>query len=199
MKKFILKTIALSFCGAALLTGCVTEDDQRLPDFTEVIGEDFSGQDNVVLAIDGWKNFAEAGSVLWKTQVFSGNGYAEFSGYQSGEASNIGWLISPPIALEAGNTKKLRFQAAQAFVSSTANSMQVLISTDYNGTDVLGATWMPLQANLPNVDSNYFEFLDSGEISLADYSGNVYVAFRVVSGQNNTIDGSWQVDSFRVY
>lgn len=199
MKKYINKSILVALVAASFTVGCVTEDDQRLPEFSQVYGQDFNGTDNVVLNIEGWKNFAEVGSVLWKTQVYSGNGYAEFSSYQSGEASNVGWLISPAITLEEDHNKVLRFQSSQAFVSSSANSLQVLISTDYDGENVTAATWTPIQANLPTVDSAYFEFIDSGEISLENYTGNIYVAFKVSGGTGNTIDGSYQIDSFRVY
>lgn len=200
MKKLFKKCFPVVLVAAITMSACVSEDDQKLPNFSLVYGEDFNGADNVPLAINGWRNFAEAGTVLWKTQQYSGNGYAEFSGYQSGESSNIGWLISPAISLAEGHNKVLRFQSSQAYVSSSANSLQVLISTNYDETNVLSATWTPIQANLPTVDSNYFEFIDSGEISLQNYTGNIYVAFRVVSsGTSTTLDGSYQIDSFRVY
>ena len=49
----------------------------------------------------GWTNFAEEGGEHWTEQVFSGNGYAEFSSYLTGDNVNIGWLISPGIDMDA--------------------------------------------------------------------------------------------------
>lgn len=53
-----------------------------------------SATDNTDLNVEGWLNYAEDGSELWTEQVYSGNGYAEFSAYQSGDSNNVGWLIS---------------------------------------------------------------------------------------------------------
>jgi hypothetical protein len=178
------------------------DDDTDLPAYTPLdFAEDFNeGADNTLLAIDGWKNYAEAGTAVWKNQQFSNNGYAEFSSFQSGEATNIAWLISPAIALEEDNDKTLRFQVSQSFVSSTANKLEVLVSTNFDGTNVTGATWTALNANIPGTDAEYFLFQDSGEIDLAGFSGNAYVAFKVTgSGTNTSLDGSYQIDSFRIY
>jgi hypothetical protein len=188
---------------AALSVGILScDDDTDLPVYNPLdYAQDFNeGNDNTILAIDGWKNYAEAGSAVWKIQQYSNNGYAEFTSYQSGDATNVGWLISPAIALEADNDKTLRFEVSQSFVSSTANKLEVLVSTNFDGTDVAGATWTVVNADIPGTDAVYFEFQDSGEIDLSGFSGNAYVAFKVTgSGTNTSLDGSYQIDSFRIY
>jgi hypothetical protein len=188
---------------AALSVGILScDDDTDLPVYTPLdYAQDFNeGADNSILVTEGWRNYAEAGTALWKIQEYSNNGYAEFTSYQSGEASNIAWLISPAIALEENNDKTLRFYVSQSFVSSTANKLEVLVSTNYDGTNVAGATWTAVNANLPGTDAVYFEFQDSGEIDLSGFSGNAYVAFKVTgSGTNTSLDGSYQIDNFRIY
>ena len=201
MKTQILKNTLFVAIIALLSTSCVSDDDTKLPDYTPVVfGEDFetNAVDNTVLAIDGWNNFAEVGTAKWKFQYYSSNNYAEFTSYQSGQLSNIGWLISPTINLDGHPTAKLLFQAAQSYVTSSANSLQVLISTNYDGTNVTAATWTTLPATLPGTSAVYFAFMPS-TVDLSAYTGNVHIAFKVKgSGTNTTLDGSYQIDNVRI-
>lgn len=201
MKTNKLKSIVFVALCAGVLSSCVKDDDFELPDYQALtLAEDFNGDDNTLLVIDGWINYAEQGTAKWKIQEYSGNGYAEYTSYQSGDATNVGWLISPSIAVEENNDKTLRFEVSQSYVSSTANKLEVLVSTNFDGTNVAAATWTAVDANIPGTDATYFEFMDSGEISLSGFSGNVYVAFKVTgSGTNTSLDGSYQIDSFRIY
>ncbi len=198
-----LKYIVYTFFAAGLLSSCVSDDDTVLPPYTKVtFAEDFDkGDDNTILATEGWTNFAEAGTALWRIQVYSNNGYAEFSSFSTGEPVNIGWLISPSISLPAENAKKLAFQVSQSFVSSEDNKLEVLISRNFNGTDIAAATWLPLEADLPGTDAEYFEFMSSGEIDLSEHKGsNIHIAFKVTgSGTNTNLDGSYQIDKVRIF
>jgi hypothetical protein len=186
-----------------LTTSCSPEDDIKNPDFNPLVfSEDFSkgAVDNVVLNLEGWNNIAEVGTAKWKTQIYSGNPYAEFSSFQSGDVVNIGWLVSPVINMDTYEGEILQFQASQSFVSSSANSLEVLIATNYTGNNLATANWEPVNANLPTTSSPYFEFIKSGEIDLSAYKGNINIAFKVKgSGTNNALDGSYQVDAIRIY
>ena len=196
-----LKYLFLAALTAGVFAGC--EDDTNLPAYVPLnFAQDFEGTDNTNVDITNWTNHAEAGNKLWMTQVYSSNGYAEFNPYQSGDASNIGWLVSPAIDLMADNTDVLRFQVSQSYVTSAANKLEVLISTNYDPAtmDPEDATWTALNANIPGTDATYFEFQDSGEISLTPFSGTVHFAFKATgSGTNTSLDGSYQVDSVRIY
>jgi hypothetical protein len=197
-----IKTI-LSLLIFVTLFSCSPEDDIKNPDFTPLIfGEDFAvgAIDNTILNTPGWTNYAEVGTMKWKEQEYSSNPYAEFSSFQSGEATNIGWLISPGINMDKAEGEKLIFQSSQSFVSSSSNSLEVLISTNFDGTNVLAATWQPLNATLPTTSSPYFEFISSGEIDLSSYTGTAYIAFKVKgSGTNTSLDGSYQIDTIRIF
>lgn len=186
-----------------LTTSCSPEDNIKNPDFMPLVfSEDFSkgAVDNVILDLEGWKNIAEVGKAKWKTQIYSGNPYAEFSAFQSGDVVNIGWLVSPNINMDTTDGEILQFQASQSFVSSGANSLEVLIATDYNGNNLTTANWQPVSAKLPTTSSPYFEFIKSGEIDLSAYKGNINIAFKVKgSGTNTALDGSYQVDAIRIY
>ncbi|HLA54565.1 MAG TPA: choice-of-anchor J domain-containing protein [Flavobacterium sp.] len=185
----------------ALFTGCTKDDDFVVQDFTPIsFAEDFSAGaiDNTILDTPNWENINEIGSAKWTEQIYSGNAYAEFSGYQSGDAINVGWLVSPAINMDLHEGEKLQFLSSQSYVTSGANSLEVLISTDYAG-DVATATWTNIDANLPLTTSTYFEFLPSGEIDLSGYTGTVYLAFKVKgSGTNAALDGGYQIDNIRI-
>lgn len=186
-----------------LILSCSPEDDIKNPDFNPLLfSEDFSkgAIDNTILNLEGWRNIAEVGTVQWKTQIFSSNPYAEFSAFNSGNAVNVGWLVSPSINMDVVEGEILQFQASQSFVTSGANSLEVLIATDFNGTNLATANWQPISANLPTTSSPYFEFVKSGEIDLSSYIGNINIAFKVKgSGTNTALDGSYQVDAIRIY
>lgn len=199
--KSTLKYVLFTAAFAGLFISCEDDDTTLAPYEPLVYGQDFDeGADNTLLVTTGWINFAETGSALWKIQKYSGNGYAEFTTFNSGDAVNVGWLVSPAITLEENNSRTLRFFVSQSFVSSPANKLEVLVSTDFDGTNVTAATWTPVNADIPGTDAEYFLFQDSGKIDLSAFSGNVHVAFKVTgSGTNTALDGSYQIDKFRVY
>ena len=94
-----------------------------------------SATDNTNLNIANWINYAEAGTELWTEQVYGGNGYAEFSAYATGESSNIGWLISPGIDMDAQDGEVLNFQTEYAYPDTGHYPLEVFVSTDFNGEE----------------------------------------------------------------
>lgn len=202
MKTNKLKSLLFAMLAAGTLSSCVDDTDTSLPNYKPVVfGEDFetNAVDNTPLNLPGWLNFAEVGTAVWKSQYYSSNNYAEFSSFQSGNAVNVAWLISPSINMDTYEGEKLVFQVAQSYVTSSANSLEVLISTDFDGTNVTTATWQNLPATIPGTSAVYFEFYSSGEIDLSSYTGNINLAFKVKgSGTNNTLDGSYQIDNVRI-
>ncbi|MEL1245106.1 choice-of-anchor J domain-containing protein [Flavobacterium sp. DGU11] len=196
-----IKTILFGAFAALLATGCVSDDDFHTPPLDEVIfSQNFDeAVDNTPLDITGWTNFASQGTTKWTEQVFSGNGYAEFSTFNSGNPVNVGWLISPAINID-GSAKKLTFVAAQHHLDSPANKLEVLVSTNFDGTDVAAATWTPVTATLPTQANDWYEFVSSGQVNLSAFSGNVYIAFRVTgSGTDTTLDGAYQIDNVKLF
>jgi hypothetical protein len=158
--------------------------------------------DNTNLNLPGWTNFAESGTKLWREEVFSGNGYAEFSSFGTGNALNVGWLVSPAINLDATTNEFMTFRTAQHHldVDSPDNSLTVYVSTNFDGTNVLAATWTPVTVTLPTKDTAWYEFVSSGVVDLSSYSGNVHIAFKFKgSGTNLTLDGAFQVDDLKVF
>ena len=201
MKITIIKSILFSAIVATVFTSCTNDDDYEIHAYRDVIfSEEFSENavDNQLLSTPGWINVAETGAVLWKTQIYKGNAYAEFSSFQSQDVTNIGWLISPEIDMDQHEGEILQFRAAQSFVSSAANSLQVLVSNDFDGVNVANATWVPLNPTLPTTTSPYFEFIKSGEVDLSSFTGKIRLGFKVKGGKDNAIDGTYQVDNIRI-
>ncbi|WP_242131191.1 DUF5689 domain-containing protein [Aestuariivivens marinum] len=154
-------------------------DDRCDPVFEESFN---SAVDNTVLNLDGWINFAEAGSVLWTEQVFRGNGYAELNPFSSGDVSVISWLITPGIDMNAQEGEILTFQTEHAYPDFGHDPLEVLISTDFDGTEegIANATWSPLDFDVSyKVDyGTWYNFTSSGEIDLSSYTGTAYIAFK---------------------
>jgi len=132
---------------------------------------------NTEIDLLGWYNYAEAGTRKWTGGFWDGNinHYAQMSAYRSNEAQNIAWLISPPIAVTAGMT--LSFQSSQAYWRH--DGLQVFVSTDFNGFNVRNATWTELEARIATESDPFYKWIDSGEIDLSAYAGQIiYIGFR---------------------
>ncbi|SHG87879.1 DUF5689 domain-containing protein [Winogradskyella jejuensis] len=152
--------------------------------------------DNTDFNTPGWINFIEAGSRPWREDVFSGNGTARFSAFSSGDSSNIGWLITPSIDMDAQSGEVLSFDMQHAFPDSGHDPVEVLWSNDFDGTEagVTSATWtsLPFTKSYIVDPGNWFTFVNSGPLDLSSVTGTAYIAFRYTgsdtANQNMTID-----------
>lgn len=203
MKNKILKSVLLATLFLGVATSCVNDDDFSIPTvINPFFVEDFeTATNNTDFDFTDWTNFAEQGTWKWREKTFSGNGYAEFSAFGSGAAVNEVWLVSPAIDIAGKSNPVLKVDIAQHHldVDSPDNSLEVLISTDYDGTDVLAATWTTLSADVPNSDVSWYEFVNS-TISLTPFNGEIYIAFKFKgSGTNTTLDGAFQVDNMKLF
>ena len=202
MKK-IIKNILILTSTIVLTTGCVSDDDFDIPKLrVPFFEENFeTATNNTNLDLTDWTNFAEDGTWLWREKTFGGNGYAEFSAFGSGSTSNLVWLVSPAINLNGYSSPILKFSVAQHHldVDSPDNSLEVLISTDYDGTNVLAATWAAVDANIPNSTISWYQFVKS-TVALPSTNGNIHIAFKFKgSGTNTALDGAFQVDNILLY
>lgn len=200
MKNKFLKTALLATLFLGVATSCVNDDDFEIPKLRPVIySEDFNEIDyNMNFDYADWTNFAEAGTKLWIEREYQDDGYIQFSSYISGEASNIGWAISPAIDMDAFTGEVLSFQSATNFVDNPANKLEVFVSSDYDGTNVLAATWTQLDAVVADETTNGYTYIPSGNIDLSSYTGTLHIAFKV-TGNGSTLDGLFQVDKIKIY
>ncbi|NRD24509.1 hypothetical protein HNV10_14720 [Winogradskyella litoriviva] len=159
--------------------------------------------DGTDLDTTGWTNYAEAGGELWTEQVYNSNGYAEFTAYGTGNSSNIGWLITPGIDLDTYATETLAFQTEHAYPDAGHDALEVLISTDWDGTTagVTSATWTVLEftSSLEADFESWYTFTNSGNIDLSSYSGTGYIAFRYTGSDTSNLNTTMHVDNVAVF
>lgn len=183
-------------------------------DFSVVFEENFESMStNTTVSGNGWTAYAEAGAYNWRVLTTSDNGnpgpgnqIASMGAYNSGVVSNIAWLVSPVINLDTQDAEFINFQSSNSF--SDDSELELLISTDWDGTQagIATAIWSPLQGNIVSDNQHYQDWVDSGMINLSSYSGNAYIAFKYIGGDNSgsnppntsTTDGTYEIDNFKV-
>jgi hypothetical protein len=162
-------------------------------DPVEEVVEYFNSVENYTdIDLPGWTNLIVAGDRKWQGKEYGGNKYAQATGYNSGLADMETWLITPPV-INTNGDKVLTFKCAQAYWEHTVNDpITVLASTDYDGTNFGTATWTALNPNLPGSGNVNYEFIESGNILLSGFVGNVAIAFKYKG--SDTESTSIQVD-----
>ncbi len=200
----IVGVITKSFGGDDIVMVLNATDDINFNDSRcdPVFEESFNtAVDNTNLNIEGWINYAEAGGELWTEQVFSGNGYAEFTAFSTGDVSNIGWLITPGIDMDAQEGEILNFQTEYAYPDGGHYPLEVFISTDFNGTEggISSATWLDITNDVviahPDNQPSWFTWVDSGPVDLSGYSGTLYVAFKYTGSDTSNLNTTIHVEN----
>jgi hypothetical protein len=158
-------------------------------DPVDMVNEDFqSVVNNTDIAISGWVNIAEAGTRKWQGKVFSGEGYAQSTGYNSNLPSMITWLVTPNVKMDVA--KKLRFKTAKSFWEhGTGVPMTVLVSSNYDGVNPSAATWTPITVTVAGQSDADNAWVESGDFDLSSFipQGKIAVAFKYVgSGTQST-------------
>lgn len=177
----------------------VMSGNRSVPFFSE----DFQTvKNNVNFTLPGWSNIVEKASKLWKSMLYAGNGYAEFNTTSTTAAENIAWLVSPKINMTGYKNAVLSFRSAQhdLKVDSPLNSLEVYISTNFDGASVTKAKWTKLSAIFPSLSTPTRQFISSGGIDLSAYSGNIHIAFKYIgSGKDKTLNGAFMVDDVKLF
>ncbi|MCF8331861.1 MAG: choice-of-anchor J domain-containing protein [Bacteroidales bacterium] len=163
----------------------------------QLVDEDFetTTPDSDVSLTD-WTNSAEVGTRLWIGKEYNSNKYAQFSSYNSGEA-NEGWLITPSLTLDG--TNEFSFEVNIGYW--THDALSVYISTDFDGTDIAGATWDDITSNftIPQTPTGgYGTFDTAGTMTLTNYTGDAYIAFVYTGDDNAGETTTIQVDNVLV-
>ena len=119
-----------------------------------------------------WKNDATYG---WK-----GSAFANKTNYAAES-----WLVSSAINLTEAMDPVITFQEALNFLGGNKleDFIQFKVSTDFDGEDVLGATWEDLELNADQRSTgDSWSFVTVGPCSLASYVGhNIHLAIRYKS------------------
>ncbi len=163
-----------------------------------ILSEDFENVFNNPAEPAGWTNFVEAGSEFWET--FTGadalGRTVRMGSFRSGDASSIGWLITPQIDFDAQSGEVFSFDNSNSFADGS--EMQVLLSNDWDGTEanITSATWEPVaDVRIVQNSDNFRDYFSSGNASLDCINGTGYIAFKYVGSGDSNSDGTYEVDN----
>ena len=205
------KTLLFSFVAVGLVfltSSCTKDGDYQLYHVQQTLmSQDFTDPSTIVngsaTGINDntkWTTIAQQGTKNWTNSAYGGNGYGEFTSYQSNQALNVAWLIAPTQVFTEGQNVTLAFQTAEAYLKSLDNSIELMVSTDYDGTNFNASSWVAVPANFPTPDSEKYAFINSGNIDLSRFKGNVTFAFKVKgSGTNSSLGATYQIDNIRLF
>lgn len=204
MKKLLLYSL-LVFAGLSTLSSCTSDSDvENRKVKTTLFVENFTDNtDGTILNTSGWTNYAQVGTKKFTEEIYSGNGYAQFTSFGSGQASNVAWLISPAFDMDKQDGEKLIFQSAQAFLKSFDNSLELMVSTDYDGNiaNFNQSSWLSVPVKTPEPNSEFYVWVNSGEIDLSKFNGTLHFAFKIKGNglPNSNFAATYQIDNIRLY
>jgi hypothetical protein len=168
---------------------CIESQTYAIGSPVASVNESFSTvTHNGILSLPGWLNINEVGTAKWKGDVTSSNGTARASAYNSGNASNTMWIITPPVVYT--NTMTLSFKSGYGYWDNGhPNALMAYVSTNFNGTNFTTANWTPItSATYANGTGGFYTgtagLYNSGTINLNTisilngYSGNFFVAWK---------------------
>ncbi|WP_131474415.1 DUF5689 domain-containing protein [Neotamlana nanhaiensis] len=167
--------------------------------------QDFEDQrNNRPVEIEGWTNFIEAGTEAWEGYSSTSSNASlgrscRFQCASSGDVSNIGWLITPPINLDEQDGETLRFKTSNSLADSSF--MEVLYSQDWDGDEatITSATWGVFSdAYIVKDTDSFASWFNSGTIDLSCETGTVYIAFKFTGGGIESFDGIYELDEISV-
>jgi len=205
--------VSKTYNGSGLVLALNTTDDVVLDssrctlltidDFSVIYEDDFESYSNYDSIGEGWTNFSEAGNRDWSARTTtdsqnSGSKIAQMSAYNSGDSSNVVWLITPSIDLDAQPVEFVNFQSSNSY--SDNSELEFLISTDWDGSEATigSATWTELPATIVSDSEFYQNWVDSGLIELSNFSGNANIAFKYTGADSNDFTGTFELDNFQV-
>ena len=125
---------------------------------------------------EGWTNVnISGGSTEWIIGSFSGDVYAQISGFNSGDDEINVWLVTPSINMDATTGEELSFRVQTNF--DNGNILSAYVSQDFTG-DPATATWQPIDATIPSGPSGGFgSFQPVGPVNLSCLDGDIHIGF----------------------
>lgn len=141
------------------------------------------------------------GTQGWYRTTFGADTYAKMAGFTGGTAYiNEDWLISNPIVLGDDASIAFSFHHAIRYLNDHFEQLSVAVSSDYDGSDIVGATWDVIDwgdiADTALLGSSYTIY-SSGDIDISSYKNQtIYIAFKYTSDLTN--QPTWQIYDVKV-
>ena len=185
------------------ITGAVANDiyciKYKYSDVNPVIAITSSFEEGFTTGLGKFDSTSVTGSKGWYASSYGSDFFAKMSGYQQ---VNDDWLISNPIVL--GNDANIVFNFTHAikYLNYHWEQLTVAISTDYNGSDIAGATWDVIDwgdvidTTGATIGTDY-TFYSSGDIDISAYANNtIYIGFKYISDLDNA--PTWEIKDVTV-
>jgi hypothetical protein len=206
--KFVNTSTSTNQIGIRNLTDVVAGSGGGGGTGTTLLDENFEGTTvNTDIALAGWFNGGEVGTVKYRATTFGGAKYAQISAFSTSQAAVTSWLVTKGINLNATTNEVLTFESKAGF--NNGATMKLLVSTNYTGTGnpwATGVTWTNISSSAalsPGLATGYpATFTASGNVSLNAYTGTIYIAFKYegadVTGTATDKTTTWQIDNIKV-
>lgn len=128
-----------------------------------------------------WTSVALAGDKKFYATSFKNDTYAAMTGYK-GTAPFDAWLISPAVDIAKCDKKVLTFDSQVNGYGSTTTQFKAYVLTSNDPTT---ATKTELNCNWATAPaSGYSGFVNSGDIDLSSYSGEIYIGFNYTATED---------------
>lgn len=123
----------------------------------------------------GWNVSNVSGNKDWFFGNYGGRTFAACSAYNgtAGASGFESWLVTPAINMSGVESKTLSFESMVGYSGNGSLEVYVLTSAD-----PATATRTRLNANIPQPTGQWGDWTASGDISLASFSGTIYIGFR---------------------
>lgn len=146
--------------------------------------------------IPGW--YVNAQGNKWTVGEYDKNKYLQFTANKADGPAEA-WLVTPGIEIEATG-KQFAWDVKTGYW--THDGLQVLISTDFDGTNVDGANWQDVtsQFTIPQDKGKWGDELErAGVMDLDAYAGQtIYIAFHYKGNSDEKKTTSYQIDNIIV-
>lgn len=123
----------------------------------------------------GWTVKNVSGNKDWFFGNYGGRTFAACSAYNgtAGASGFESWLITPPVDMATVTEKTLSFESMVGYTGNGTLEVYVLTAAD-----PATATKTKLNATVAQPTGQWTDWLPSGSISLASFTGTVYIGFR---------------------
>lgn len=142
----------------------------------------------------GWTTKVVQGNKNWYIPTYNGNNYAAMTGYK-GTPPFESWLITPAIDASKLAEKVMSFRTQVNGYGSTTSKLEVYVMTSADPATATKTKLNPILATAPA--SGYSSWAESGSLSLASYSGVIYIGF-CYSATSDANYATWCVDNVLV-
>lgn len=178
------------------VAGDISRIEYKYSEVNPVIGSSTTFKEDFSDGLGKFDTTNVVGSNGWYSSGYDGVFYASMSGQvYPDNMDNEDWLISNPIILGNDASIMFNFTHEVKYLNHRWDQLSVAISSDYDGSDISGATWDVIDwgdvADTALIGFDYDPY-NSGDIDITSYANEtIYIAFKYTSSTENA--AKWHV------